>query len=92
MSACVPSTSAGAEHLEIDLEPPVDGGLHAALLNPTPGLYTVQRGDRQHAVFCLDETGRTLYRFLFGQAGVDRWVAGEPPPPWVVELLRRSRS
>jgi hypothetical protein len=40
-------------------------------------------------VFCPDETGRTLYRFLFGQAGVDCWVAGESPLPWVVPLLRR---
>jgi hypothetical protein len=71
------------------MQPPVEGGLHAELLKPTPGVYCVQRGDGHYALFCLDETGRTLYRFLFGQPAVDCWVAGEPPPAWAVELLRR---
>jgi hypothetical protein len=79
----------GAEHVAIEMQLPVEGELHAELLKPTPDVYSVQRGDGGYALFCLDETGRTLYRFLFGQPAVDRWVAGEPPPAWAVELLRR---
>jgi hypothetical protein len=80
----------GAENFAIALGPADDAARHAALLEPTPGGPSEQRGDGRYAVFCLDETGRTLYRFLFGQPAVDRWVAGEPPPPpWAVPLLRR---
>ena len=79
----------GAEQREIVLEPPVEGGVHAALLEPTPGLYSVSLGGRRYALFCLDETGRTLYRFLFGSSGVDRWESGETPPAWVRPLLQR---
>lgn len=79
----------GAERREIELEPADDAARHDALLKPTPGGYSVQLGGQRYAVFCLDETGRTLYRCLFGQPGVDRWAAGEPQPPWLVPLLRR---
>jgi hypothetical protein len=79
----------GAENVAIQMQRPAEGELHAALLTPTPGVYSVQRGDERYAVFCLDETGRTLYRFLFGQPAVDGWVAGDPPPAWAVEALRR---
>ncbi len=79
----------GAEHREIELQPPVESGLHAAFLEPTPGVSSVSLGGQQYAVFCLDETGRKLYRFLFGQPTVDMWEAGEPAPGWAIELLRR---
>jgi hypothetical protein len=79
----------GVEHVQIELEPLVEGGLQAELLKPTPDVYSEQRGDGRYAVFCLDETGRTLHRFLFGQPAVDRWVATGLAPPWAVEVLRR---
>jgi hypothetical protein len=82
----------GAENIAIEMQRPVEGGLHAELLKPTDGVYSEQRGDGRYALFCLDETGRTLYRFLFGQPAVDRWMAGEPTPPWAVEVLRRVQE
>jgi hypothetical protein len=47
---------------------------------------------REVAVFCLDETGRRLYRSLFGQPTVDTLQAGEPAPDWATPLLRRTPS
>ena len=41
-----------------------------------------------HALFCQDETGAKVYRFIEGRVGYDTWQGEEPPPPWVTSLLQ----
>lgn len=41
-----------------------------------------------HALFCQDETGAKLYRFIDGRVGYDVWQRGDPEPPWVTKLMQ----
>lgn len=41
-----------------------------------------------HALFCQDETGTKLYRFIDGRVGYDVWQRGEPEPTWVMNLIQ----
>lgn len=44
-------------------------------------------GKDVHALFCLDEVGSKVYRFLDGRAGLDVWEAGQDRPHWAAPML-----
>lgn len=41
-----------------------------------------------HNLFCQDETGTRLYRFIEGRAGYDVWEGDDPQPSWATFLLQ----
>lgn len=71
----------GGQRVSLELRPVPE--LNDLLLKPVVGEPGISL---QYSVFCLDESGRRLYRFLYPY-GAESWTPDEPRPPWLGPLL-----